>query len=763
MRHIQSIRLCVSVAMLAAVAVFPIQASDPTPAPRPAVLHGLAPPVEGAVEKLVITISDSRGHGIDEVLDALREAGGRRMRAFDPDLVIGEFPLGADFSAVHSFVSLRIQKPGDVRPDQKSKSGASPWHLVRKPPPPDPSQTALMADLDLSEVCGVRESPPDPAAAPDEMGLVTAEEPRYYNQNALLMSGRILVNIVLPEAQSPRWTDSQIADVLEQCNRAFDTFDRDGRYSQLEIVFRTHLRIRLVYDPMWYSPEVDRYWISSCINGIGGTTGGSSIEMTHRYNEQKRQAYRADWALMILVANSTNTQDYLFRESREISWSVLGGPYMVLPYPAGGLIFTGFQSLLRHEIGHIFWALDETNGGRHVCADTSGYLRYPNLNRNVGIYPGVACDSFAVACPMNMDYGLTGYTGPICTWTQGMIGVVDRNENDVPDALDAPPTVSFVGAEVETLFTPLSSIRVNAEAQSLPNRNPRILSRYRLRVVAPLKDVLVSVTYFHPIVYTPEDVGSDGATMQVDVPIPSMFPGWNDVDAVARNIFLSTSRTLRKRYLFVDLDFTTFELTHPSHQGVTIRWIVRGETFGAYMEVFRRNTRSGEMVCIAEGVQPAGPPDVGHTPYELTDVALEPGVQYEYFIRGTIDIVYRGETVTIVRESPMISTQAAVPREASVSNVAPNPFNPDLGRTWLSVTLPQGSQTLVQTPVELSVFDVAGRRVNTIANGKFLGDVHTFSWDGTDDRGLPVPSGIYFFRLVAAEEITSRKVLVIRP
>jgi hypothetical protein len=423
-----------------------------------------------------------------------------------------------------------------------------------------------------------------------------------------------------------------------------------------------------------------------------------------------------------------------------------------------------FQSLLRHEIGHIFWALDETAGGKHDCDNTSGYLRYENLNRrevNHGIV--TACDSLPIPCVMDMGHAMWGYTGPICKYTMGMMGMVDADDNDVPDALDAPPVVTFAGAAQETLFAPLAQIHVEAWAQSLENRNPRLPLADRMEVVAPLLDLEVSITYAQPYVFTPEDVASDGSNIIVETPIPSMFPGWNDVDAVARNIFLSESEPVRKSYLYVNLDFTSFELLHPKNEGVNIRWLVRGETFGAYMEVFRRNRNTGHEERVAAGVLPSGPPDVGHTPYELTDLSLQPGVLYDYFIRGTINIDYRGETVTVVRESPLITTQAAVPRITTVSNLAPNPFNPDRDEfVWLSVTLPQGAETLVQTPVELGVYDIAGRRVALIANGKFLGDAETFSWDGMTDRGKPAPTGFYFFRLIAGEEEATRKMLLIR-
>ena len=70
MRHARAIRLCVSVALLAALAVFPIRASEQ--GPKTYVLQGLSPPIDGPAEKLVLTITDSGDRSFAEVLDAIK-------------------------------------------------------------------------------------------------------------------------------------------------------------------------------------------------------------------------------------------------------------------------------------------------------------------------------------------------------------------------------------------------------------------------------------------------------------------------------------------------------------------------------------------------------------------------------------------------------------------------------------------------------------------------------------------------------------------
>jgi hypothetical protein len=67
----------------------------------------------------------------------------------------------------------------------------------------------------------------------------------------------------------------------------------------------------------------------------------------------------------------------------------------------------------------------------------------------------------------------------------------------------------------------------------------------------------------------------------------------------------------------------------------------------------------------------------------------------------------------------------------------PNPFNPD---TRITFTLRrEGSMTI-------AMYDVLGRRVRTIMEGYLEEGVHTVTWEGRDDRGVALPSGVYYCR-----------------
>ena len=63
---------------------------------------------------------------------------------------------------------------------------------------------------------------------------------------------------------------------------------------------------------------------------------------------------------------------------------------------------------------------------------------------------------------------------------------------------------------------------------------------------------------------------------------------------------------------------------------------------------------------------------------------------------------------------------------------------------------------------DVALYDLAGRRVRTLARGRFEGGQQIVVWDGRDDAGHPVASGIYFLRSRSGSEETSVKVTVIR-
>ena len=77
--------------------------------------------------------------------------------------------------------------------------------------------------------------------------------------------------------------------------------------------------------------------------------------------------------------------------------------------------------------------------------------------------------------------------------------------------------------------------------------------------------------------------------------------------------------------------------------------------------------------------------------------------------------------------------------------------NPSSGWTHLAFTIPEAGLH------ELAVFDAVGRRIRTLSEGAADSGVHETAWDGRDDAGSAVPTGMYVFRLGAAEGLVTQK------
>jgi predicted outer membrane repeat protein len=83
----------------------------------------------------------------------------------------------------------------------------------------------------------------------------------------------------------------------------------------------------------------------------------------------------------------------------------------------------------------------------------------------------------------------------------------------------------------------------------------------------------------------------------------------------------------------------------------------------------------------------------------------------------------------------------------------PNPFNPE---TMISFSIPEESK------IELTVYNIKGQKVRSLANNVFIKGNHSVVWNGDDDKGKSVSSGIYFYKLRTKEDSKIRKMILLR-
>ena len=96
------------------------------------------------------------------------------------------------------------------------------------------------------------------------------------------------------------------------------------------------------------------------------------------------------------------------------------------------------------------------------------------------------------------------------------------------------------------------------------------------------------------------------------------------------------------------------------------------------------------------------------------------------------------------------------PQGPGAAALGPPTPNPGRGSLRFSFTVPR------ESPATLTVYDVRGRRVKTVAQGTFARGVHWAVWDGRNGDGAPAQSGVYFYRLKLGDTVLSRRGLLVR-
>jgi hypothetical protein len=115
-----------------------------------------------------------------------------------------------------------------------------------------------------------------------------------------------------------------------------------------------------------------------------------------------------------------------------------------------------------------------------------------------------------------------------------------------------------------------------------------------------------------------------------------------------------------------------------------------------------------------------------------------------------LDVFYRrGRIITTgVRASGLV-----VPGHVQLMQNYPNPFN---SQTDIRFGVGQTSA------IEIDVVNLLGQNVRTLGAGQYHPGWHTVQWDGKNERGSDLPSGLYFVRLLDQENIMVRKAILLR-
>ena len=120
---------------------------------------------------------------------------------------------------------------------------------------------------------------------------------------------------------------------------------------------------------------------------------------------------------------------------------------------------------------------------------------------------------------------------------------------------------------------------------------------------------------------------------------------------------------------------------------------------------------------------------------------------------------YESSEGGFARESAGPTPVELLPAAFELSPNYPNPFNPSI---TIAFTLPVVDSYGEASPVTLSIYDINGRKVQTLVDNTVPAGNHEVVWDGRDKSGAEVSSGIYFYRLQAGKFVQERKMVLMR-
>ncbi len=296
------------------------------------------------------------------------------------------------------------------------------------------------------------------------------------------MVGTVLVNVVLMEsngrfdADTETWTAGQIARVKSEINEGlgwWESLNAKMTNGHQDLHFITDFTyanspVPTRYEPINRPHTDENLWIDDFLSAVGYNSAYDYRVDVARYDNARRSAVKTDWVTTVFVVNSDHDKDGAFADSRYFAYACVGGPFLVMNYKNDGWGIDKMGQVLAHEMGHIFYALDEYPQSNSYN-DRSGYDNIQNLNAADGNpNPSTRVDSImAEADRQNRAYAnLTSSPTSL-----KMIGWQDSDRDGIFDVLDVP--LALTGTGSYNVTTGRYQFTGESWAQALINSNPR--------------------------------------------------------------------------------------------------------------------------------------------------------------------------------------------------------------------------------------------------------------------------------------------------
>lgn len=239
--------------------------------------------------------------------------------------------------------------------------------------------------------------------------------------------------------------------------------------------------------------------------------------------------------------------------------------------------------------------------------------------------------------------------------------------------------------------------------------------------------------------YSATSYNVSGATNYVTVSIPSTFGGGTYVIGQEDG-----SGTL-------PIELSSFTVAMNAYNLVTLQWVTQSETNLSGFRVYRNvveNLNGASMLNLFVPATNTSQTQV----YMVTDEEVQEDGLYYYWLEnleldGTTQL-HGPTSINVTFSNP---ETPEVPLVQGIASAYPNPFNPSV---TVACGLKIGGHATVQ------VFNQRGQLVKELFDGSKDAGTFNLQWNGTDNNGKKVPSGVYYILMDANGDKSSRKVVL---
>jgi hypothetical protein len=160
-----------------------------------------------------------------------------------------------------------------------------------------------------------------------------------------------------------------------------------------------------------------------------------------------------------------------------------------------------------------------------------------------------------------------------------------------------------------------------------------------------------------------------------------------------------------------------------------------GRVYTLYLSVRDGNGNIGAATCLVT---------VPHS--QNGNPAVDDGPAY--FVFGNCSSAPK-----VAENFSQMSESATMPESYALEQNYPNPFNPS---TSIAFSVKEAGE------VQLSIYNLHGQEVRTLASGNYASGKYAITWDGKDERGQIVPSGVYLYKLRVNGFAQTRKMIFMK-